>query len=53
VLFELKDPNQELLRLFADSQRWPGSADHLGQQGAGNSCILVLMPLTCDEGSLS
>jgi len=24
--FELKDPNQELFALFADSQRGPGSA---------------------------
>ncbi len=49
-MFELKDPNQELLRLFADSQRGLDLQIHLVNK-RGNSCILVLMPLTSTEGS--
>jgi hypothetical protein len=49
-LFELTDPNQELLRLFADSQRGLDLQIHL-VNGRGHDCILVLMPLTSTEGS--
>lgn len=49
-MFELTDPNQELLRLFADSQRGLDLQIHL-VNSRGHDCILVLMPLTSTEGS--
>lgn len=49
-MFELSDPNQELLRLFADSQRGLDLQIHL-RNNRGHDCILVLMPLTSTEGS--
>lgn len=49
-LFELADSNQELLRLFADSQRGLDLQMHL-RNSRGHDCILVLMPLTSAEGS--
>ena len=49
-MFDLTDPNQELLRLFADSQRGLDLQIHL-VNSRGHDCILVLMPLTSTEGS--
>lgn len=49
-MFELTDANQELLRLFADSQRGLDLQIHL-RNNRGHDCILVLMPLTSTEGS--
>lgn len=49
-LFELKESNQELLRLFADSQRGLDLQLHLTND-RGHACVLVLMPLTSAEGS--
>ncbi|MFO7705371.1 MAG: PelD GGDEF domain-containing protein [Halopseudomonas sp.] len=48
-LFELPDSNQELLRLFADSQRGLDVQIHL-RNSRGFACILVLLPLTSTEG---
>ncbi len=49
-MFELTEPNPELLRLFADSQRGLDLQIHLVND-RGHDCILVLMPLTSTEGS--
>ena len=49
-LFELTESNQDLIRLFADSQRGLDLQIRLINT-RGNDCILVLMPLTSTEGS--
>jgi hypothetical protein len=49
-LFELTEPNQDLIRLFADSQRGLDLQIRLINT-RGNDGILVLMPLTSTEGS--
>lgn len=48
-MFELNEPDPELLSMFADSQRGLDLQIKL-RNNRGNDCILVLMPLTTTEG---
>ncbi|HDZ57383.1 MAG TPA: sugar transporter [Pseudomonas xinjiangensis] len=50
IVLELNEPNEQLMRVFADSQRGLDLQLRV-RNGRGRDCVLILMPLTSAEGA--